>query len=77
MSKLQKIRENKIRQKVCEKILHRTCFLHLIFETGTLRHLIYTFFYTRGKPLVQKSANLMPSGTILKTVQKSPNYIFC
>ena len=32
--------------------------------------------YFRGKPLVQKSANLMPSGTILKTVQKSPIYIF-
>ena len=27
-------------------------------------------------PLVQKSANFMPSGAILKTVQKSPIYIF-
>ena len=27
-------------------------------------------------PPVQKSANFMPSDTILKTVQKSPIYIF-
>ena len=36
----------------------------------------YTLFYTRGKPLVQKSANFMPSDTILKVVQKIPIYIF-
>ena len=28
------------------------------------------------KPLVQKSANFLPSGTILKVVKKSPIYIF-
>ena len=33
-------------------------------------------FFTPGKPLVQKSANLMLSGSILKTVQKSTIYIF-
>ena len=31
---------------------------------------------TRGTPFVQKSANFMPSGTILKTVQKRPISIF-
>ena len=36
----------------------------------------FALLYTRGKPLVQKSPNLMPSGTILKTVQKSPIYIY-
>ena len=36
----------------------------------------FTLFYTRGKPLVQKSANFMPSGTISKVVQKSPILIF-
>ena len=30
----------------------------------------FAHFYTCGKPLVQKSANFMPSGTILKVVQK-------
>ena len=29
-------------------------------------------FYTCGKPLVQKSANFMPSGPILKVARKSP-----
>ena len=51
------------------------CFLHLIFKIGTLKHHICTFSHC-GKPLVQKSANVMPSGTILKTVQKSPIYFF-
>ena len=36
----------------------------------------FALFYTRGKPVVQKRANFMPSGTILKTVQNSPIYIF-
>ena len=36
----------------------------------------FTLFYTRSKPLMQKSANVMSSGTILKVVQKSPIYIF-
>ena len=33
-------------------------------------------FYTCGKPLVLKNANFMPSGTILKVLQKSLIYIF-
>ena len=36
----------------------------------------FTPFYPRDKPLVQKSAHFMSSGTILKVVQKSPIYIF-
>ena len=36
----------------------------------------FALFYTRDKLFVHKSANFMPSGTILKTVQKSPIYIF-
>ena len=36
----------------------------------------FALFYTCGKSLVQKSANFMPSGTILKVVEKKPIYIF-
>ena len=36
----------------------------------------FTLFCTCGKPLVQKSANLMSSDTILKVVEKSHIYIF-
>ena len=35
----------------------------------------FALFYPCGKPLLQKSANFMPSGTILKDMQKSPIYI--
>ena len=36
----------------------------------------FALFNTCGKPLMQKSAKFMPSGTILKATQKSPIYIF-
>ena len=50
--------------------------MHLVLKISTLRHTICTYIYTRGKPLVQKSADWMPSGTILKTVKKVLIYIF-
>ena len=36
----------------------------------------FALFCTRGKPIMQKSANFMPSDTILKVVQKVLLYIF-
>ena len=55
-------------------IIYFVLFDHL--KTFFLNFAKFALFYTRGKPLVQKSANLMPSGTILNSVQKSPIYIF-
>ena len=57
-----------------EKLLNRT-FLHSFLKMEPLG-IKFTLFYTRGKTLVQKSANIVPSGTILEVVQKSPIYIF-
>ena len=53
----------------------------LYWVLNELMHLNMVFIaykprYTRGKPLVQISVHFMPSGTILKTVQRSPIYIF-
>ena len=56
------------------KLLNAT-FLHFFLKMEPL-DIKFALLYTRGKPLVQKSANFMPSGTILKVVQKSPIYIF-
>ena len=41
----------------------------LLFKNGTFGHKIYIFLHTWRD-------SLMPSGTILKVVQKSPIYIF-
>ena len=45
------------------------------FKNGTLGHKINTFLHS-WQATRTKSANFMPSGTILKVVQKSPIYIF-
>ena len=46
------------------KLLNIT-FLHSFLKMATLG-IKFALFYTRGKPLVQKSANLMPEGANFK-----------
>ena len=49
-------------------------FFALLFENGTLGRKICTFLHL-GMPFGKKG-NFLPSGTILKVVQKSLIYIF-
>ena len=59
---------------IMTKLLNRT-FLNSFLKMESLG-IKFGLFCTHSKPLVQKSANFVPSGTILKVVQNSSIYIF-